>query len=78
MHSGRPDVLASSERHAPAIYGPPPITRLQAGAASPLAVGLVLGGSLANVAERLVRGAVTDFIRLPWIVFDAADLAASA
>jgi lipoprotein signal peptidase len=54
------------------------ITRLQVGAASALAVGLVLGGCLANVSERLVRGAVTDFIRLPWIVLDAADLAVLA
>lgn len=51
------------------------IIRLQLGAASALAVGLVLGGCVANVAERLVRGSVTDFIRLPWIVLDPADLA---
>jgi lipoprotein signal peptidase len=54
------------------------ITRLQVGAASPRAVGLVLGGCVANVSERLLRGAVTDFIRLPWIVLDAADLAVLA
>jgi lipoprotein signal peptidase len=51
------------------------IAKLQMGAASALGVGLVLGGCLANVSERLVRGAVTDFIRMPWIVLDAADLA---
>jgi lipoprotein signal peptidase len=51
------------------------ITKLRMGAASAPAVGLVLGGSVANVSERLLRGAVTDFIRLPWIVLDAADLA---
>jgi len=51
------------------------ITMLRSGAVSPAGVGLVLGGCLANVCERLARGAVTDFIRLPWIVLDLADVA---
>lgn len=54
------------------------IAKLQMGATSALTVGLVLGGCVANVSERLVRGAVTDFIRIPWIVLDAADLAVLA
>lgn len=36
---------------------------------------LVLGGALANLADRAVFGAVHDFIATPWVVFNIADVA---
>lgn len=39
-------------------------------------VGLLLGGSLSNVAESELRGSVTDFVRLRfWPAFNIADAA---
>ena len=45
-----------------------------------VAIGLVIGGAVGNVADRLVRGAVVDFIdvhwgELHWFVFNLADAA---
>ena len=41
-----------------------------------LAVGLVAGGALGNLIDRLRAGAVTDFIKLPdWPAFNLADSA---
>ncbi|MFH1133607.1 MAG: signal peptidase II [Nanoarchaeota archaeon] len=41
-----------------------------------LPAGLIAGGILGNVIDRIVRGAVTDFIDLQvWPVFNAADSA---
>ena len=47
-----------------------------------LAIGLVVGGAVGNVIDRLVRGAVVDFIdvhigRWHWFVFNLADAAIS-
>ena len=47
-----------------------------------LGAGLLLGGSLANLFDRIFRGSVTDYLRfptLPWkkirtLVFNLADL----
>ncbi|MGB7204483.1 MAG: signal peptidase II [Anderseniella sp.] len=44
------------------------------------AIGLVLGGALANATDRLVHGAVADFFHLyygsySWYVFNIADIA---
>jgi signal peptidase II len=44
------------------------------------AIGLVLGGALANALDRLTRGAVADFFQLhwngwTWYVFNLADVA---
>ena len=44
------------------------------------AIGLVLGGALANATDRLVHGAVADFFHLyagsfSWYVFNIADVA---
>jgi signal peptidase II len=33
---------------------------------SPLALGMILGGALGNLTDRLVRGQVTDFLDLHW------------
>ena len=41
-----------------------------------LAIGLILGGALGNLADRATRGAVVDFISLPhWPTFNLADAA---
>jgi signal peptidase II len=37
--------------------------------------GLLVGGALSNLADRLVLGSVTDFLATPWVVFNMADLA---
>jgi signal peptidase II len=51
------------------------VRSIRRGSLRPLAGGLLIGGAASNVLERIVRGAVTDFIATPWIVFDLADLA---
>ncbi len=41
-----------------------------------LPVGLLVGGALGNLIDRLVNGSVTDFIKLPlWPAFNCADMA---
>jgi signal peptidase II len=41
-----------------------------------LACGLLFGGALGNVVDRVVEGAVTDFVKLPaWPAFNLADVA---
>jgi signal peptidase II len=41
-----------------------------------LPAGLLLGGALGNILDRLRDGAVTDFLKLPhWPAFNVADLA---
>ena len=38
--------------------------------------GLLIGGAVGNLVDRLVNGAVTDFIKLPlWPAFNIADVA---
>jgi signal peptidase II len=41
-----------------------------------LPVGLLVGGALGNLIDRLVKGSVTDFIKLPfWPAFNISDMA---
>jgi signal peptidase II len=41
-----------------------------------LPAGLLTGGALGNLLDRLVNGAVTDFVKLPlWPAFNVADMA---
>jgi signal peptidase II len=41
-----------------------------------LPTGLLIGGAIGNLVDRLVSGAVTDFIKLPlWPAFNVADIA---
>ena len=41
-----------------------------------LSAGLLLGGALGNIIDRLRDGAVTDFLKLPhWPQFNVADIA---
>jgi signal peptidase II len=41
-----------------------------------LPTGLLIGGAIGNLIDRLVHGAVTDFIKLPlWPAFNFADMA---
>lgn len=39
------------------------------------AAGLLAGGAASNVADRVVQGAVRDWLALPWMVINLADLA---
>jgi signal peptidase II len=44
-----------------------------------LPVGLLLGGALGNIADRIRDGAVTDFLKIPaWPAFNVADIAITA
>ena len=50
-------------------------TRHQEGVWSFIALGMVIGGALGNLADRLFRGRVTDFLDLGWWpVFNFADV----
>ena len=41
-----------------------------------LTTGLLLGGAVGNVVDRIVEGSVTDFVKLPhWPQFNVADIA---
>ena len=41
-----------------------------------LPAGLVLGGAIGNLMDRVLRGEVTDFLKLPhWPAFNFADIA---
>lgn len=41
-----------------------------------LSTGLLLGGALGNVVDRITAGGVTDFVKLPhWPQFNVADIA---
>jgi signal peptidase II len=41
-----------------------------------LPAGLLLGGALGNIIDRVVEGSVTDFIKFPhWPQFNVADIA---
>jgi signal peptidase II len=41
-----------------------------------LPTGLLLGGAIGNVIDRVARGSVTDFVKLPaWPAFNVADMA---
>lgn len=41
-----------------------------------LTTGLLLGGAVGNVIDRIVEGSVTDFVKLPhWPQFNVADIA---
>ena len=41
-----------------------------------LPTGLLVGGALGNLIDRLAHGAVTDFVKLPlWPAFNVADMA---
>lgn len=43
---------------------------------SSIAIGLILGGALGNLADRVFRGSVIDYIDLPhWPTFNLADIA---
>jgi lipoprotein signal peptidase len=42
------------------------------------AAGLLTGGAASNLADRLVQGAVRDWLATPWVVANLADLAVAA
>ena len=37
--------------------------------------GLVIGGAVANLVDRIMTGSVHDFIATPWLIFNIADIA---
>lgn len=44
----------------------------------PIGLGLIVGGALGNVADRLTRSAVVDYVDIgPWPTFNLADVAIS-
>jgi lipoprotein signal peptidase len=45
------------------------------GSVPPWIVGLIVGGALSNLGDRLTVGAVRDFLPTPLVVFNLADLA---
>jgi signal peptidase II len=40
--------------------------------------GLLLGGAVSNLADRIMFGSVRDFLATPWVVFNLADVAVLA
>ena len=52
-----------------------PGARHCAGGVPAWAAGLVIGGAVSNLADRLLVGSVRDFLATPWIVLNVADLA---
>jgi signal peptidase II len=40
--------------------------------------GLILGGAIANLADRATSGSVRDFIATPWLIANIADVAVLA
>ena len=73
---------------APLVAGHPGGARLSSSTSSPaiptrpgmwVATGLLAGGAIGNLADRVRAGAVTDFIDLPpWPPFNLADVAITA
>jgi len=54
------------------------VAQIRQGRLSGWAAGLVVGGAVANLADRALTGTVHDFLATPWIVFNVADLAVVA
>jgi len=42
------------------------------------AIGLLLGGAISNLADRVASGSVRDFLATPWIILNLADVAVAA
>jgi signal peptidase II len=51
---------------------------VRSGAVPAWAIGLLLGGALSNLLDRLFLGAVQDWLATPWAVCNLADLAVLA
>jgi signal peptidase II len=56
-------------------FGSHVLRRASRGLLAPWVCGLLIGGALSNLADRVVLGAVRDFLATPWIVFNLADVA---
>jgi len=48
---------------------------LRRGNIRPVSAGMILGGAAGNLGDRLAHGAVTDFLWLPWVIVNVADVA---
>jgi lipoprotein signal peptidase len=57
------------------LVGVVALRRRQSGPLATVAAAFVIGGTLGNLADRLLRGVVRDFIVGPFIVFNVADVA---
>jgi len=77
LHGPRP-LLVIGTLVAAVLAGTWAARSVRAGRVPGWAAGLLVGGALSNVIDRIVRGGVLDFIATPWIALNLADLAVVA
>jgi lipoprotein signal peptidase len=58
-----------------AAFGIYAVRRVERGSLAPWACGLLIGGAASNLVDRVLLGAVRDFLATPWVVFNVADVA---
>ena len=51
------------------------VRRVSSGRGRLVTAGLLLGGAMANLTDRVILGSVRDFLPTPWLVFNLADVA---
>ncbi|TML93885.1 MAG: signal peptidase II [Actinobacteria bacterium] len=73
--SGATPVLVLGSLVGLVAFGAHVVRRSAHGLLAPWVCGLLIGGALSNLADRVVLGAVRDFLATPWIVFNLADMA---
>ena len=73
--SGATPVLVLGSVLGLVAFGGHVVRRAARGLIAPWACGLLIGGALSNLVDRVILGAVRDFLATPWIVFNLADVA---
>jgi lipoprotein signal peptidase len=73
--SGAVPVLVAGSIVGVVAFGAHVLRRVTRGLLAPWLCGLLIGGALSNLVDRLVSGAVRDFLHTPWVVFNLADVA---